>query len=58
MKATCAPSVDGDPVDMVDGEKSVQSATGSLKRRASGSPRTRTCTTVYTILKVDGRWST
>ena len=46
---------DGDPVDMVDGEKSVQSATGSLKEARFWSPEDPYLYDVYTILKVDGK---
>jgi beta-galactosidase len=46
---------DGDPVDMVDGEKSVQSATGSLKDARFWSVEDPYLYDVYTILKVDGK---
>jgi beta-galactosidase len=46
---------DGDPVDMVDGEKSVQSATGSLKNARFWSDEDPYMYDVYTILKVDGK---
>ncbi|MDP9050771.1 MAG: DUF4982 domain-containing protein [Acidobacteriota bacterium] len=46
---------DGDPVDMVDGEKSVQSATGSLKEARFWSTDDPHLYDVYTILKVDGK---
>jgi beta-galactosidase len=46
---------DGDPVDMVDGEKSVQSATGSLKDARFWSTEDPYMYDVYTILKVDGK---
>jgi beta-galactosidase len=46
---------DGDPVDMVDGEKSVQSATGSLKGARFWSTEDPYLYDVYTILKVDGK---
>ncbi|HEX9199550.1 MAG TPA: DUF4982 domain-containing protein [Acidobacteriaceae bacterium] len=46
---------DGDPVDMVDGEKSVQMATGSLKDAHFWSTESPYLYDVYTILKVDGK---
>lgn len=46
---------DGDPVDMVDGEKSVQQATGSLKNARFWSPDDPYLYDLYTILKVDGK---
>ena len=46
---------DGDPVDMVDGEKSVQSATASLKDARFWSTEDPYLYDVYTILKVDGK---
>jgi beta-galactosidase len=46
---------DGDPVDMVDGEKSVQMATGSLKEARFWSVDDPYLYDVYTILKVDGK---
>ena len=46
---------EGDPVDMVDGEKSVQIATGSLKNARFWSPDDPYLYDVYTILKVDGK---
>src|ERR1017187_8224755 len=46
---------DGDPVDMVDGEKSVQSATGGLKDARFWSTDDPYLYDVYTILKVDGK---
>ena len=46
---------DGDPVDMVDGEKSVQSATGTLRDARFWSPDDPYLYDVYTILKVDGK---
>ncbi len=46
---------EGDPVDMVDGEKSVQSATGGLKNARFWSPDDPYLYDVYTILKVDGK---
>ena len=46
---------DGDPVDMVDGEKSVMSATGALKDARFWSPEDPYLYDVYTILKVDGK---
>jgi beta-galactosidase len=46
---------DGDPVDMVDGEKSVQSANGSLKNARFWSTDDPYLYDVYTILKVDGK---
>ena len=50
----CA-TFDGDPVDMVDGEKSVQSATGSLKDARFWSVDDPHLYDVYSILKVDGK---
>jgi beta-galactosidase len=46
---------DGDPVDMVDGEKSVQIATGSLKNARFWSDTDPYLYDVYSILKVDGK---
>jgi beta-galactosidase len=46
---------DGDPVEMGDGEKSVQSASGSLKNARFWSPDDPYLYDVYTILKVDGK---
>jgi beta-galactosidase len=46
---------DADPVDMVDGEKSVQTATGSLKDARFWSPEDPYLYDVYSILKVDGK---
>ena len=46
---------DGDPVDMVDGEKSVMSATGGLKGARFWSTEDPYMYDVYTILKVDGK---
>jgi beta-galactosidase len=46
---------DGDPVDMVDGEKSVMSATGGLKDARFWSTGHPYLYDVYTILKVDGK---
>jgi beta-galactosidase len=46
---------EGDPVDMVDGEKSVQLATGSLKDARFWSVEGPYLYDVYTILKVDGK---
>ena len=46
---------DGDPVDMVDGEKSVQTATGALANARFWSPDDPYLYTVVTILKVDGK---
>jgi beta-galactosidase len=46
---------DGDPVDMVDGEKSVQIATGSLTNARFWSTDDPYLYDVYTILKVDGK---
>jgi beta-galactosidase len=46
---------DGDPVDMVDGEKSVQIATGSLANVRFWSVQDPYLYDVYTILKVDGK---
>jgi beta-galactosidase len=50
----CA-SFDGDPVDMVDGEKSVQQATGTLKDARFWSVEDPYLYDVYSILKVDGK---
>jgi len=50
----CA-SFDGDPVDMVDSEKSVQIATGTLKSAHFWSTDDPYLYDVYTILKVDGK---
>jgi beta-galactosidase len=46
---------DGDPVDMVDGEKSVMSATGPLANARFWSVEDPYLYDVYTILKVDGK---
>jgi beta-galactosidase len=46
---------DGEPVDMVEGEKSTLTATGSLKRARWWSVGDPYLYTVYTVLKVDGR---
>ncbi len=46
---------EGDPVDMVDGEKSVQTATGTLKDVRFWSSDDPYLYDVYTILKVDGK---
>ena len=46
---------DGDPVDMVDGEKSVQTATGTLKDARFWSVEDPYLYDVYSILKVDGK---
>ncbi len=46
---------DGDPVDMVDGEKSVQMVTGSLTNARFWSTGDPYLYDVYTILKVDGK---
>lgn len=46
---------DGDPVDMVDGEKSVQIATGPLTNARFWSIEDPYLYDVYTILKVDGK---
>jgi beta-galactosidase len=46
---------EGDPVDMVDDEKSVQMATGSLKEARFWSTDDPYLYDVYTILKVDGK---
>lgn len=46
---------DGDPVDMVDGEQSVQMATGSLTGLRFWSTEDPCMYDVYTILKVNGR---
>src|SRR6185312_14568378 len=50
-----AAQFDGDPVDMVDGEKSVQTATGPLTNAHFWSPDDPYLYTVVTILKVDGK---
>ena len=50
----CA-TFDGDPVDMVDGEKSVQTATGTLANARFWSPDDPYLYDVYSILKVDGK---
>jgi len=54
MKATCAPSSTRS-CGYGDGEKSVQSATGSLKEARFWSPEDPYLYDVYTILKVDGK---
>ena len=46
---------DGDPVDMVDAEKSVQTASGNLKDARFWSTDDPYMYDVYTILKVDGK---
>jgi beta-galactosidase len=46
---------EGDPVDMVDSEKSVQTATGTLKDARFWSTDDPYLYDVYTILKVDGK---
>jgi beta-galactosidase len=46
---------DGDPVDMVDGEKSVLTATGALKDARFWSTEDPYLYNVFTILKVDGK---
>ncbi len=46
---------DGDPVDMVDGEKSVHTATGGLKDARFWSVEDPYLYDVYTILKVNGK---
>jgi len=46
---------EGDPVDMVDGEKSVMSATGLLKDARWWSTDDPYLYDVYTVLKVNGR---
>lgn len=46
---------EGDPVDMVDGEKSVQMATGPLTNARFWSTEDPYLYDVYTILKVDGK---
>jgi beta-galactosidase len=46
---------EGDPVDMVDGEKSVQMASGTLKGARFWSVENPYLYDVYTILKVDGK---
>jgi len=50
----CA-QLDGDPVDMVDGEKSVLIATGGLKDGRFWTPDDPYLYEVYTVLKVDGK---
>ncbi len=45
----------GDPVDMVDGKKSVQTATGNLQETRFWSTEDPYLYDVYTILKVDGK---
>ena len=46
---------DGNPVDMVDGEKTLLRATGGLKDARFWSTEDPTFYSVYTILKVDGK---
>jgi beta-galactosidase len=46
---------EGDPVDMVDGEKTVISATGPLKAARFWSPEDPYLYDVYTVLTVDGK---
>ena len=46
---------DGDPVDMVDGEKSVLTASGDLREARFWSTDDPYLYDVYTILKVDGK---
>ncbi|MDR3549017.1 MAG: DUF4982 domain-containing protein [Candidatus Pacebacteria bacterium] len=46
---------DADPVDMVDGEKSVQIATGTLTNARFWSPDDPYLYDVYSILEVDGK---
>jgi beta-galactosidase len=46
---------DGDPVDMVDGEKTVLTAAGALKGARFWSPEDPYLYDVYTILTVDGK---
>jgi beta-galactosidase len=46
---------DGDPVDMVDGEKSVMSASGPLKAARWWSVEDPYLYDVYTVLKVNGK---
>jgi beta-galactosidase len=46
---------DGEPVDMVDGEKTVLTATGALQDARFWSPDDPYLYNVYTILKVDGK---
>jgi beta-galactosidase len=46
---------EGEPVDMVEGEKSVQMATGTLKEARFWSPDDPYLYDVYTIVKVDGK---
>jgi beta-galactosidase len=46
---------DGDPVDMVDGEKSVQQATGTLKDARFWSVEDPYLYDVYCVLKVNGK---
>ncbi|HWB32070.1 MAG TPA: DUF4982 domain-containing protein [Acidobacteriaceae bacterium] len=50
-----AAQFDADPVDMVDGEKSVQTATGSLTAARFWSPDDPCLYTVFTILKVNDK---
>jgi beta-galactosidase len=50
-----AAQFDADPVDMVNGEKSVQIATGTLKNARFWSPDDPYLYDVYSILKVDGK---
>jgi len=47
--------LDGDPVDMVDGEKTLLTATGGLKDARFWSTEDPYLYDVYTILKVDGK---
>ena len=50
----CA-TFDGDPVDMVDGEKTMLTAAGPLKTARFWSPDAPYLYSVYTVLKVDGK---
>jgi beta-galactosidase len=47
--------LDGNSVDMVDGEKTVLTATGALKDARFWSPEDPYLYDVYTVLKVDGK---
>jgi len=46
---------EGDPVDMVDGEKTVLTASGPLKNARFWSPEDPYLYSVYTVLTVDGK---
>jgi beta-galactosidase len=50
----CA-TLEGDPVDMVDGEKTILAAAGPLKAARFWSPDDPYLYSVYTILEVDGK---